>query len=74
MKFTRTSYQQGCLTTETRKKGPDVWVFLWREADSRGKRRQRKLIVGTGEQYRSESAAAKASRQRSSKPKTKSCR
>jgi len=58
--FTRTRYQQGCLTTETRKTGPDVWVYLWREYDAKGVRRQRKLVVGTVEKYRSESAAQKA--------------
>lgn len=60
MKFTRTSYQQGCLTTETRKTGPDVWVYLWREPDAEGTRRLRKIVVGTVKEYRSESAAAKA--------------
>jgi len=60
MKFTRTSYQQGCLTTEGRKTGPDVWVYLWREPDANGTRRQRKLLIGTVEKYRSESAASKA--------------
>ena len=58
--FTRTRYQQGCLTKEERKTGPDVWVFYWRETDDSGKRRQRKKLVGTVEQYRSESAAKKA--------------
>jgi len=60
MKFTRTRYQQGSLTTETRKTGPDVWVFHWRESDTEGTRRLRKIVVGTVKEYRSESAAAKA--------------
>jgi integrase len=60
MQVTRTRYQSGSLTTEKRKTGPDVWVFLYRETDSQGKRRLRKTILGTVKEYRSESAAAKA--------------
>jgi 2-methylcitrate dehydratase PrpD len=58
--FTRTRYQNGCLTTETRKNGPDVWVFLCRETDTAGIRRQKKIAVGTVKQYPTESAAQKA--------------
>lgn len=58
--FTRIRYQQGCLTKERRKSGPDVWVFLWRELDTEGKRRQRKTVVGSVEEYRTESAAQRA--------------
>jgi integrase len=56
--FTRTRYQDGCLTTEKRKRGPDVWVFLWRETDTNGERRQRKLTIGSVKEY-TESAAKK---------------
>lgn len=56
--FTRTRFQDGCLTTEKRKRGPDVWVFLWRETDATGKRRQRKIAIGTVNQF-TESAAKK---------------
>jgi integrase len=56
--FTRTRYQDGCLTTEKRKNGPDVWVFLWRETDTTGTRRQKKITVGTVKQF-TESAAKK---------------
>ncbi len=58
--FTRTRYQNGCLTTEQRKNGPDVWIFYWREFDANGKRRQQKRVIGTVKKYRSESAAEKA--------------
>jgi integrase len=58
--FTRTRYQDGCLTTEKRRRGPDVWVFLWRETEAAGIRRQKKITVGTVKQYPTESAAQKA--------------
>jgi integrase len=39
-------YQQGHLRRAKRKRGPDVWEFLWRERSPGGKRRQRTLTVG----------------------------
>ena len=60
MKFTRTRYKQGCLRKEKRNCGADVWIFRWREVDAEGKRVNRKIIVGTVEEYRTESAAHKA--------------
>jgi integrase len=60
MKFTRTRYKQGCLKKEKRNSGADVWIFRWRELDADGKRVNRKRIVGTVEEYRTESAAHKA--------------
>lgn len=55
--FTRTRYQDGCLTREKRKRGPDVWVFLWRETSENGKRRQKKLLIGTVKEFTSLAAA-----------------
>src|SRR5207302_9198071 len=60
MKFTRTRYKQGCLKKEKRNSGANVWIFRWRELDADGKRVNRKRIVGTVEEYRTESAAKKA--------------
>ena len=59
MRFTRARYQQGSLIREERKVGPDVWIFRWREQTPEG-RVKRKVVVGTVEQYRSNSAAQKA--------------
>ena len=59
MRFTRARYQQGSLTREERKVGPDVWIFRWREQTPEG-RVKRKVVVGTIEQYRSKAAARKA--------------
>lgn len=40
-------YQNGHLRIAKRKRGPDVWEFLWREQGQDGTRRQRTLTVGT---------------------------
>src|SRR6266446_418300 len=48
-------YQQGCLYREKRKAGPDVWVFRYRDGQS-----NRKEIVGTVEQFPTQTAARKA--------------
>ncbi len=56
----RDRYQQGSLTTERRKNGPDVWVYRWREKSSNGQTIQRKHIIGTKKQYLTESAALRA--------------
>jgi integrase len=50
-------YQDGHLRRAKRKRGPDVWKFLWRESGSDGKRRQRTLTVGTLEELRTEREA-----------------
>lgn len=58
---TRTSYQQGSLTLEERKKGPAVWVLRWRETGSNERTILRKQQIGTVERYPSEAAARAAS-------------
>ncbi len=55
--FERMRYQQGCLTQEARRIGPNVWVFRWREACYDGRRRSRKAIVGTAEPFPTKSLA-----------------
>jgi integrase len=45
-----TQYQNGSLDRIARAKGPDVWVFRWRETVD-GKRIQRKQNIGTLDQY-----------------------
>ncbi len=57
--FTRTRYQNGCLTREKRKTGPNVWIFRWREATPAGTV-NRKVHVGTVEQYRTKTLARMA--------------
>jgi integrase len=58
--FKRTRFQNGHLKRESRKTGPDVWTFRWRETASNGRRVNRKIVVGTVEQYKTESAANRA--------------
>src|SRR5215472_12634620 len=50
-------YQNGHLRRAKRKRGPDVWEFLWRESGPDGKRRQRTLTVGKVNELRTEREA-----------------
>src|SRR5579872_293406 len=59
MKFTRSRYQNGCLSREGRKSGPDVWIFRYREATPDG-RVNRKFVVGTLNDFHTKAAAQKA--------------
>ncbi len=47
-------YQVGCLYRESRKAGPDVWAFRYRDGQS-----NRKEIIGTVEQFPTRKAAMK---------------
>ncbi len=58
--FRRTTYQQGSLKLEERKRGPSIWVFRWWDTDASGKRVYRKQQVGDLSQYPSETAAKAA--------------
>ena len=57
----RNRYQEGSLDRVHRAKGPDVWVYRWRETTPEGKRIQRKRVIGTVEQYKTLTAAKIAS-------------
>jgi len=59
VKFTRQRYQSGSLTKEKRKAGPAVWIFRWRE-NTPDHRVNRKVVVGTVEQFPTKTAARKA--------------
>lgn len=56
----RIRYQQGSVQRSKRNKGPDVWVFRWREIGLDGKSVQRKAVIGTTINLPSEAAAFKA--------------
>ena len=58
--FRRTRYQQGMIDRVKRKRGPDCWIFRWRETDASGKRVRRTSILGTVEQYPTETSAQRA--------------
>ena len=52
----RTSYQKGSLRLADRKKGR-VWEFLWREVQLDGSIRRKHIVIGTQEEFPTESAA-----------------
>ena len=56
----RTRYQQGSVQRCKRHKGPDVWVFRWREVGPDGKSIQRKTVIGSVINLPSEASAQKA--------------
>jgi len=49
--------QNGSITRSKRLKGPDVWEFRWRESGPDGKRKHRRMVVGSIRQFADESAA-----------------
>lgn len=58
--FRRTTYQQGSLKLEERKRGPHVWVFRWWDTDAKGKRVYRKQQIGDMSEYPNATAAKAA--------------
>jgi integrase len=58
--FKRIRYQQGCVARERRSNGPDVWIFRWRELNPNGQKTNRKVVIGTVEQYPVRAGAQKA--------------
>ena len=56
----RPRYQHGFFSRHRRKKGPEVWVYRWREIDPNGKPKPRALVIGSVKQYPTETAAWKA--------------
>jgi len=56
----RPRYQHGFFSRIKRKKGPEVWVFRWRDIGANGKPKMRSLVVGSVKQYSTETAAWKA--------------
>jgi integrase len=55
----RATYQYGTLVLEPRKRGPNVWVYRYFDIEGEKKRR-RKSIVGTDEEYPTRTAAERA--------------
>jgi len=51
--------QDGSVTVERRKRGPDVWCFRWREAGPDGRRVHRRIVLGTAEELKSLASARK---------------
>lgn len=57
MKQTRNRYQKGSLTKFKRSSGREVWIFRWKETDPDGKRRPRKLVIGSVKDFPTERQA-----------------
>jgi integrase len=70
MMHKRSRYQAGCLTTENRSNGVDVYIFRWREPVRNGRSRQRKIVLGTVKELTKMQAQKKANehRQRANTP------
>jgi integrase len=58
--FRRTRYQQGSLQRVERKSGSAVWIFRWRETQIDGARKNRNVLIGTVDEFKTESEAQKA--------------
>jgi integrase len=56
----RTRYQFGCLQLKERTKQPTVWVLRYRETQPDGRRKLCSILVGTLQEYPTESLACKA--------------
>jgi integrase len=48
------------LIRTVRQNGPDVWEYRWREPGADGKRKHRRIVVGSVEQYTDKSEALRA--------------
>ncbi len=52
--------QKGSLIRSSRRQGPDVWEYRRRESCSGEKRKHRRIVIGSLDTLRDESAALKA--------------
>src|SRR5260370_38919984 len=52
--------QKGSLIRSSRRQGPDVWEYRWRESCAGEKRKHRRIVIGSLDILRDESAALKA--------------
>lgn len=53
-------YQEGSIERAKRAKGPDIWVYRWREPDEHGVRVQKKKVIGNLDRYPTKKAAKQA--------------
>ena len=58
--FRRARHQKGSLQRAKRKSGQDVWIFRWYEIQTDGSKRYRKVVLGTVEEYTTETEAQSA--------------
>ncbi|HYY72352.1 MAG TPA: site-specific integrase [Candidatus Bathyarchaeia archaeon] len=60
MEHKRQRVQFGWVCLKARKKGPDVWVLRYRENLPDGSKKRRSVVIGTAEEFPTESQARKA--------------
>jgi len=52
--------QKGSLIRSSRRRGPDVWEYRWRDSCSGQTRKHHRIVIGTFNALKDESAALKA--------------
>ena len=52
--------QNGSVMRSERRRGPDVWEYRWREPGPDGKRKHRRILVGTINQFTDKAAIVRA--------------
>ena len=52
--------QNGSIMRSERRRGPDVWEYRWREPGPDGRRKHRRMVVGSVIQFRDKDAAGRA--------------
>jgi hypothetical protein len=65
--------QDGRVTVERRKGGPDVWSFRWRESGPDGRRVHRRIVLGSADDLKSLSCARKDGRRAKARNQYKRC-
>src|SRR5438128_3364588 len=58
--FRRARHQKGSLKRVRRKSGETVWVFRWYETQIDGRKKSRKVVVGSADELKTEAAAQQA--------------
>lgn len=56
----RARYQYGNVELSPRSRGPEVWVYRWRERGPQGKSIRKSVVIGTAEKYTTKAQALKA--------------
>src|SRR5438552_3344107 len=54
------SMQNGSIIRSERRRGPDAWEYRWREPGADGKRRHRRIVIGTINQFTDKAAVFRA--------------
>jgi hypothetical protein len=56
----RARHQKGSLQRIKRKSGESVWIFRWYEVQLDGTKRYRKAVIGSVQEYKTETEAQRA--------------